>query len=318
MTHVKIANDTRHILLLSKVAGGEGKGEAEGLMPVFPIVNAVANAEFVVNPCPTHQLMHLDALVKEEIVIATIEEPLDGTKFRLSLFVGLLYETKCAMLLHSLANIVAFVLLTTRAYAVTLIIEPRTHGVAGREHIGMPLTIDCTAAATHGKPHHGSVLFVAYNLIFLLDSRQELLEKEVLVVPARHIKVAVPSVVRVRTTCIWHKNHDGNALARAYQFVDNSLHLTSVSPSTIVVAETMQEVDGWIALGFIFAESIGQIDIQDHVGGEDLALHRIGYNPTCRQGQTEQKQQGCKYCFLHNLLLQNAVLYFRTFFPPKI
>ena len=150
-------------------------------MPVFPIVNTVADAQFVVDTGSPHQLVHLHTLVEEEVIVAAVEEPLDGTHLLLRGIVGLFYETQRAMLLHGLADIVEFVLLLARPHVVALVVEPGTHRIARREHLRMALTVSRTAASAHREAHHSAVLLVAHSTVLLFDGRQELLEEEVLV-----------------------------------------------------------------------------------------------------------------------------------------
>lgn len=49
-------------------------------MPVFPVVHAVTDAEFVLDVAVAHELVNADALVEEEVIVAAIEEPSYGAE----------------------------------------------------------------------------------------------------------------------------------------------------------------------------------------------------------------------------------------------
>ena len=69
----------------------------------------IPHAKFVVNAGIAHQLVHADTLIEQEVIVAAIEEPLNGAKFLLRCLVGLLYKTKGAVCLYCLADEVEFV-----------------------------------------------------------------------------------------------------------------------------------------------------------------------------------------------------------------
>ena len=100
--------------------------------------------------------------------------------------------------------------------------------------------------------------------------------------------------MRIGAACVRHDDNDGHTFARADKFVHHQLHLSLVAPGTIVVAQTVQQVDYGVFQTFISAESIGQIHVAGHVGIQDLAVYGIRHNTPRLHRQAEQKQQSCK------------------------
>ena len=118
-------------------------------MPIFPVVNAIADAQFIFDAGIAHQLVQADGKIKEKIIVAAVKEPLNRTQLLLGLLVSLFNESQGRVLLYSLADIVAFVLFLTRTHVVVLIVKPCAHSIAAAELIGVTLAINSTAATAH-------------------------------------------------------------------------------------------------------------------------------------------------------------------------
>ena len=77
-------------MLLLEVARSEGKASAESVMPVFPIVDAVADAQFTGDELTAHFFVEVEALREQEIVVAYVEEPTYGAQRVLHVVGGIL------------------------------------------------------------------------------------------------------------------------------------------------------------------------------------------------------------------------------------
>lgn len=67
-------------------------------MPVFPVVDAVADAEFAAEAAGAHLLEEGDGKVHEAVVVAAVDEPFHGAEFFDRRVIGIVDECRCALL----------------------------------------------------------------------------------------------------------------------------------------------------------------------------------------------------------------------------
>jgi len=114
-----------------EVPRGEGEGHADGLVPVFPVVLAVADAELALDVFLAHELVELDAEVEEEVVVAAVDEPLHRAQLRDGGLVGLAHVVDGREVAHRLLDEVDLVVLARLALLAAVVVEPGAHGVDG-------------------------------------------------------------------------------------------------------------------------------------------------------------------------------------------
>ena len=219
----------------------------------------------------THSHVHVHGLLQQKVVVAAVEEPCYRAQSGESLLIGLLDESDGRMSLDSFAYEHELVLLgIVSADLSGLIVQPWAHGVAAGKHFGMSLAIDGAAASAHGEAHHGPHPFRSAAVVLLFDLRDKFPEEEILVVPARHVEIAVPCIMDVRTSGVRHDYYHLPCLSGTDQFVDDSLHPALDVPGAIVVAEPMEKIDHWV--GSVFsAETVREIDVICYRLPEDVA-----------------------------------------------
>ena len=144
-----------------ETSGSEGQGDTDGLMPIFPVVLSVADAQLALDALLAHGLMKLHIEVEKEIVIATVDEPLDALQLLDGLGAGVADIVESGVLVHGLSDEEYFVVHSLMTAATSIAIEPCTHGIDGRERIGMALTIHGAATTAHRQTHHCTLSFGA-------------------------------------------------------------------------------------------------------------------------------------------------------------
>lgn len=194
------------------------------------------------------------------------------------------------MILDRLADIIELILLLARPHIITLVVQPGAHSIATAKHIRVTLAIDGTTATAHGKTHHRTVPLVAHSVVFLFDDRNKLLKEEVLIVPAWHVKIAVPSVMCIWSASIGHNDNHLAGFTRLNQLISDLLHMALVAPCAIIIAQAVQQIDYWICLAV--GKAIGEIDIILDSGTEHLALDAICHDSACIGGKAGRK--GCQ------------------------
>ena len=74
-----IAADCRRVKsLFIEIPGGEWEGEAEGAVPVFPVVDSVTDAELRFDLGLLHFHVQLEGESDQEVVVTAVDEPFDG------------------------------------------------------------------------------------------------------------------------------------------------------------------------------------------------------------------------------------------------
>lgn len=76
------------------MAGSKGEGRAYGGVPVFPVVNAIADAEFILHTSLAHGLMQTYVEIEEKIVVAAVDKPFHGAELGEGGFRGILYKAE--------------------------------------------------------------------------------------------------------------------------------------------------------------------------------------------------------------------------------
>ena len=267
-----------------ELAGGEGEAGAEGGVPVFPVVDAVADTQLAGDALTAHLGVELEALFEEEVVVAHVDEPADGAELLLLLFGGGAHELDGGVVVDGTLGVGGEV---GRVEVGGVVRQPGAHGIAGGEHVGMALGIDGAAAATHREAADGAVPFVADGAVALLDGGQELLIEELLVGPALHVEVAVPGGACLRTTGIGHDDEHGAGLAGADELFDDDLQLPLLRPGGIGVGEAVQEVEHGVLRVGRGIVALREIDVEAYLSAEVLAVDAVGHNlrPRRRHGK---------------------------------
>jgi len=264
----------RYLYLFLEIPRGERQREAEGLVPVFPAVPAVADAEFGADVLVAHFLVEGQGQVQEVVVIAAVEEPLHGTEFLQRGVIGLVDEGEGRVVVDGFGDDVELVLGVVPARLG--VVQPGAHRVAAGEHVRVALGIDGAAAAAHGQAHHGAVLLVGLDPVAGLERGHELLEEEVLVGTSGHVEIAVPIVVDVGVACVGHDDHRRHDFTAGDEFIDHILHVARRRPVHIGAVQAMEQVDDRIqpVTRGVVAGGIVHIDIDSLA--EELAVHGIG------------------------------------------
>ena len=177
--------------------------------------------------------------------------------------------------------------------AVAVETQPRTHGIAGGEKIGMTLGVHRAASATHRKPHNGTMGLVADGAITLFKGREEFGEEEILISSSGQVEIAVPHVHDVRTTSVGHDDDHRRRLAALDEFVGNRLHLSAVSPSGVVVGEAVEKIyDGVTTIAIL--EMRRQIDVANNRSTEHTTLNGVGHDAASVHGERTAEKQDKK------------------------
>lgn len=281
----------KHHALAHEFAGGEGEAGAEGDVPVFPVVDAVADTQLAGDALTAQLAVVLEGLLEKEVIVAYVDEPADRLHVGFLLLGGMTHELYGRVVVDGALYIGGLVVGVELRGIVG---KPGAHGVARGEHIGMTLCIDGAAATSHGEAADGTVLLVTDDVVALLDGRQELLIEEVLVGPAVHVEVAVPGGAGLRTAGIGHDDDEGTYLSGTDELVHHDLKLSLLGPGGIGVGEAMEEVeDGILGIGRGIV-TLRQIDIEKDFGAEHLTVDAVFDNlrPRCRytehQGQNQE------------------------------
>lgn len=260
---------------LLEVAGGEGETGAESGVPVFPCVATITHTEFAGDELTAHFSVESDVLVKEEIIVAYVNKPTECAQLRLYLVGGLLDKFDGIVVMHGIHRVRSLVVGVDGGSVGG---QPSAHGVARGEHVGVTLSIDGAAAATHGQSAHGAVLLVAYDMITLFDGGDKLSIEECLKGPVLHVEIAVYGAARVGATSIGHDDDHRNNLASAEQFVGDDVHLPFLDPGLIIIGESMQQVKNGILdiVGGIVA--IGQPHVKLYSRIQYVRLNAVSDN----------------------------------------
>ena len=293
------------MVLLFEIPRGERQRGVEGCVPVFPVVDAVADAELVVDAGPLHQAVDLDGQVEEEIIVAAVEEPCDGTELLQRRFVCVPEEIEAGMIVNGLADQGEAVGAVQGPHFILPIVQPGAHGVTTGEAVGMTLRIGCAAATAHGEAHDGAMRLVADAAIPLLYSRHELAEKEIFIIPAGHVEIAIPLAPDVGMAGVRHDDDHRSDLAGCNEQVGDIFDAAVVIPSLVGIRQAVQQIDDGIGRVGIL-ETGRKIHVERDFLPENLALDAVGQDRSlCRSRRPGQQNGDAAYNtaqqFLHGI-----------------
>ena len=261
-------------------------------MPIFPVVDAVADAEFAAEAAGAHLLEEGDGQVHETVVIAAVDEPFHRTEFFDRRVIGIVDESEGGVVVDCLGDEVELVL---RVVAARLgVVQPAAHRVATGEHVRVALGVDRAAAAAHRQAHHGAVLLVCLDLVAGLERGDEFLEEEVLVGAAGHVEIPVPLIVDVGVAGVGHDDDHWHDFAAGDEFIDHIFHVARRGPVHVGAVQAVEQVDDRIepvSCGVVAGREV-YIDIDGLA--EQFAVHGVGTDLTLAErladnGRDEEK-----------------------------
>src|SRR5574344_2119551 len=145
-------------------------------MPVFPVMNTVANAKLQWNVLFLHCLEKLDIALQQKVIVATINKPSNTPQLSFCSLISIKYIL----------------------YAIVLF-----NGFRKQSHLTLRILLRgiCIVASFHLRHSHqcthricSAMLLVANDAISLLYIGKELGVEECFIFPARHIEIAIPNL----------------------------------------------------------------------------------------------------------------------------
>ena len=136
------------------------------------------------------------------------------------------------------------------------------------------------AVPSHRQAGNGTVRAVAYDTVAALDGRNELLEEEIFVTPARVIEIAhiASHIVGAVAGSIGHDDYHGSAEAGVGAPVGYELHIVTLCPGLVRSVGSVKQVKHRIgALGMQIV-IYGQIDVVLLIGPQDLAAYHSRFD----------------------------------------
>ena len=257
-------------------------------MPVFPVMDTVADAELALDAPRAHLQVDFRGQGEEEIIVAAIEEPLDRLELVDGPGLGVVDEIEGGMRPDGFIDNAEFV---HRGVGIEFpLVQPGAHRVAAGEEVRVTLRIDGAAAAAHRQAHDGPAPLGPAAAVLLLGPGYQFPEEKILVGAVRHVEIAVLDMADIPVAGTGHDHDHFHSLPRPDEFVQHRLHLPALLPVLIVSIKPVEQVHHRVRL-VRPVEPVGNIDIVLDRAPEHDTLQAVPDNLAFRHPRHHHEQR---------------------------